>query len=125
MNVVDSSAWIEFFVQGPNSKHFRPAIHNTDDLLVPSITLLEVFKWTSKRSGRDHALRAVAAMRQGTVVNLDESLALQAAELGLQHRLPLADSVIYATARRGDAVLWTQDADFEGLEGVRYVATAD
>ena len=124
MNVVDSSAWIEFFVGGPNSDHFRTPITNTDDLLVSSITLLEVYKWTLRRSGREQALRAVAAMRQARVVDLDESLALEAAELGLKHKLPLADSVIYATARSGGAELWTQDADFDGLDGVRFFAKA-
>jgi len=120
VNVVDSSAWLEFFADGPNAGQFAKPITDLARLIVPSITLLEVFKRVLQQRDANAALRAVAAMRQGRVVDLDVEMALSAAKLGLTHKLPLADSVILATARKHQATLWTQDADFEGLEGVRY-----
>lgn len=120
MNVVDSSAWLEYFADGPNVKHFAAVIEKPDELLVPSITLLEVFKRISQQRNESAALQYVAVMRQSAVVDLDASLALRAAALGLRHKLPLADSVVYATAQAAGACVWTQDADFEGLAGVKF-----
>ena len=120
MNVVDSSAWIEFFAGGPNAKFFEPPILATEDLVVPTMVLLEVYKHIRRHQGRDEALRAVAGMKQGAVQDLDERLALYSAEIGVEYGLPLADSVILATARIHEATLWTQDSDFEGMEGVRF-----
>lgn len=119
-NVVDSSAWLEYFAGGPNAEHFANAIEDTSALVVPSITLLEVFKRIARQRDEATALQYVAVMQQGRVVELDAALAIHAADLGLRHKLPLADSVIYATAQRARAVVWTQDADFEGLADVRY-----
>ncbi|MEO5629705.1 MAG: type II toxin-antitoxin system VapC family toxin [Thermomonas sp.] len=124
MNVVDSSAWLEYFADGPNAKHFAKAIERPDDLLVPSITLLEVFKRISQQRDPSSALQYVAVMQQSKVIALDAALALHAAVLGLRHKLPLADSVIYATALQVGAQVWTQDADFEGLPGVHFWAKA-
>jgi toxin FitB len=120
MNVVDSSAWLEYFADGPKAEHFASAIEDTAALVVPSITLLEVFKRISQQRDEATALQYVAVMQQGRVVDLDAALALRAAALGLRHKLPLADSIIYATAQAARAVVWTQDADFERLDGVRY-----
>ena len=120
MNVVDSSAWLEYFANGPNAAFFAPAIEKTSDLLVPSLTLYEVFKRVLQQRDEGHALQAVAVMEQGSVIDLDAPLALIAARTSIEHRLPLADSVVLATARTHDAVLWTQDADFKGLAGVEY-----
>jgi len=120
MNVVDSSAWLEYFADGPNAEHFAAAIEKPDGLLVPSITLLEVFKRISQQRDESAALQCVAVMQQSTVVELDAALALHAAALGLRHKLPMADSVVYATAQAGGAVVWTQDKDFDGLSGVRF-----
>jgi len=120
MNVVDSSGWLEYFGDDANASFFAPAIEAVEDLLVPTISILEVFKRVTQQRGHDDALQAVAAMQQGTVVDLDPPMALLAAQLGLQHSLPLADSVILATARRFGATLWTQDADFQGLPHVRF-----
>jgi predicted nucleic acid-binding protein len=121
MNVVDSSGWLEFFADGPNASFFAPAIHKPADLLVPTVGIYEVFKRVLQQKGATDALRAVAAMQQGSVVPLDEGLALGAARLSLETRLPMADSIMLATARAYGAALWTQDKDFEGIEGVRYV----
>ena len=120
MNLVDSSGWLEYFADGPNAGSFARPIEDVASLIVPSISLLEVFKRVLQQRSETDALRAVAMMQQGRVVDLDSELALTAAKLGNDLRLPLADSVIYATARKFDAALWTQDNDFEGLEGVHY-----
>ena len=122
MNVVDSSAWLEYFADGSNAGYFAPAIENVGDLLVSTITLLEVFKRVYQQRGESAALQAVAQMQQGEVVDLDAALALTAARLGVDFRLPQADSIVYAAARVHDAELWTQDADFEGKPHVKYRA---
>lgn len=120
MNVVDSSAWLEYFADGPNADHFAGAIEDSSILVVPSITLLEVFKRISRQRDEATALQYIAVMQQGEVVPLDAGMALSAAALGLRHKLPLADSIIYATAQQLRALVWTQDSDFDGLAGVRY-----
>jgi predicted nucleic acid-binding protein len=122
MNVVDSSAWLEYFADAPNASHFAAVIEKPAALLVPSITLLEVFKRVVQQRDENAALQCIAVMQQAKVVDLDAALSLKAAALGLRHKLPLADSIVYATARSHDALVWTQDADFDGLAGVRYFA---
>ncbi|MBW6456160.1 MAG: type II toxin-antitoxin system VapC family toxin [Trueperaceae bacterium] len=119
MNVVDSSGWIEYLSGGPNAAFFRGPVEDEAALLVPTLSLFEVYRHLLRHVGRDDALSVMAAMRQGTVIDLDDRLALAAAELSVATRLALADSVMLATARAHGAVLWTQDADFDGLEGVR------
>jgi predicted nucleic acid-binding protein len=122
MNVVDSSGWLEYFANGPNADFFAPAIEDTNNLIVPSISLFKVFKRVLQQRGEDEALQAVALMQQGQVVGLDSSLALQAAKLSVDYKLPMADSIILATTQANQAVLWTQDADFNGLPDVQYKA---
>jgi toxin FitB len=122
MNVVDSSAWLEYFADGGNAEFFAAAIEATDDLLVPSITLYEVFKRVALQRSEGEALAAVAQMQRGKVIELSGTLALDSARTSLELKLPLADSVILTTARAFDATLWTQDADFEGVSGVMYVS---
>lgn len=121
-NVVDSSAWLEYFAEGPRASEFADAIEGVHRLLVPAVCLLEVFKVVLRQRGESDALQAVALMQQGQVVDLDASLALTAAKVGVEHKLPLADSIVYATAVAAGAVVWTQDQDFEGLPAVRYFA---
>lgn len=119
MNVVDSSGWLEYFADGPNAGFFAKPLENIAKLIVPSISIYEVFKRVLQQRGKDAALQAVALMQQGQVVDLDASLALNSASLSHELRLPMADSIILATARAHKAVLWTQDDDFEGVSGVR------
>ncbi len=121
MNVVDSSAWLEYFADGPNADVFADAIETTTELIVPTISLYEVFKRVLQQRGEAAALQAAALMQQGEIIELTGPLALSAARLGNQHGLPLADSIIYATARAHQADLWTQDADFDGLPAVHYI----
>ena len=120
MNVVDSSAWLKYFANGSNASFFAPAIERMEELLVPSLALYEVFKRVLQQRNEGQALQAVAVMQQGTVVDLDARLALVATRISLERRLPMADSVILATARVHGATVWTQDADFKGLPGVQF-----
>lgn len=123
-NVVDSSAWIEYFSDGPGANHFAAPIEATSRLVVPAVCLLEVFKSVLRQRGEPDALQAVALMQQGEVVALDAALALAAAKTGMEHQLPLADSIVYATALALGGIVWTQDADFEGLPHVEYFPKA-
>ena len=122
MNVVDSSGWIEFLGGGANANFFAPAISDASRLVVPTISVFEVCRWTRRELGSRRALEAMALMQQGRVVELDATLAMSAARLSLELKLPMADSIILATAHAQDAILWTQDDDFEGIEGVKYIA---
>lgn len=121
MNVVDSSGWLEYFADGPNANFFASAIEQPSELVVPSISLYEVFKRVLQQRGESDALKAAAVMQQGAVADLDAELALSAAKLSVDLGLPMADSIMLATARTHQATLWTQDADFVEIEGVRYV----
>lgn len=120
MKVVDSCGWLEYFANGTNAEHFAEAIENTEQLLVPSISIFEVFKRILQQSGEDAALQAIAIMAQGKVIDLDMSLALSAAKLSAENKIPMADSIILAAARQEQATVLTQDNDFEGLAGVEY-----
>lgn len=124
MNIVDSCGWLEYFADGPNADFYAPAIADTEHLFVPTIILLEVFKRVLQQRDEHAALQAVAILHQGQVVSLNAELALLAAKLGHAHKIPMADSIILATARHIGASVWTQDADFEGLENVRYISKA-
>lgn len=121
-NVVDSPGWIEYFADAPNAGFFEPAIEDTFSLIMPSICIYEVFKrLLAEPNGEELALRVVAAMQRGQVVELDTELALEAAKTSWETKLPMADSIILVTARTQDATVWTQDADFKGFPGVEYV----
>jgi len=121
MNLVDSCGWLEYFSEGSNADFYADAIEHLETLIVPSICLLEVFKKVLNDRGEDAAIEAVALMNQGRVVDLDASIAISAAKIGADRGLPLADSVILATAKSISALIWTQDSDFEGIEGVKYI----
>lgn len=120
MNIVDSSGWLEYFANGLNADFFAPAIEKVPELIVPTLSLYEVFRRVLQQRGEGDALQAVAVMVQGTVADLDMDLALRAAKLSIDLKLPMADSVMFATAQRYGAVFWTQDAHFDGVQGVQY-----
>jgi len=122
VNVVDSSGWLEYFADGPNAAFFAPAIEATRELLVPTLSLYEVFKRVLQQRGEGQALQAVALMQQGQVVDLTAAIALSAAKASIERRLPMADSIMLVTARLHRATFWTQDTDFDGIEGVKYLA---
>jgi len=120
MNVVDSSGWLEYFADGPNAGFFAKAIEGTSELVIPTLSLYEVFKRVLQQRGEGDALQAVAIMQQGRVMELTSTIALSAARISIDLGIPMADSVILATARSWDATLWTQDADFENIPGVKF-----
>ena len=120
MNIVDSSGWLEYFAEGGNAEFFAPAIEDTKNLLVPVICMYEVFKKLLQQSGLNEAQVHISDMKQGKIVEIDESLALSAAKLSAELKLPMADSLILATARANNATLWTQDEHFKDLDGVKY-----
>lgn len=120
-NVVDSSAWLAYFADEPGAARFAAVIEDTRRLVVPAICIAEVFRVIARQRGEGDALLAIAVMQQGTIVELDATLAVSAASCGLEHRLPLADSIVYATARQVSGVVWTQDADFQSLPDVQFV----
>jgi predicted nucleic acid-binding protein len=122
VNVVDSSGWLEYLADGPNSDFFAKAIIRTADLVVPTLSLYEVFKRVLQQRDEDDALQAVALMQQGTIVELTAPLALSAARISFNEKIPMADSIILATARAYGATLWSQDSDFENIAEVRYIA---
>jgi predicted nucleic acid-binding protein len=121
MNLVDSSGWLEYFANGQNANYFAAPIQDTNQLLVPAICMYEVFKRVSLEQGEDEALRSMGVLGLGTEVELNRDLAITAAQISLEYKLAMADSIIYATARAYDATLWTQDQHFENLPGVRYI----
>ena len=120
INVVDSSAWLAYLAGETGAEHFSAAIEDTEHLLVPAVCILEVFKVVARQRGDGDALQAVALMQQARVANLDATLALTAAKAGLDYGLPLADSMVYATAMSVDGVVWTQDDDFKDLPSVKF-----
>jgi toxin FitB len=122
VNVVDSSGWLEYLADGPGAEFFAPALEQVENLVVPTIILLEVGRVVHRQRGEEAALQTMALLEQATLADLDANLAKSAVALGATHRLPLADSIILATARAFDAELWTQDADFKGMAGVHYQA---
>ncbi len=124
MNIIDSSGWLSYFADDPSAQNFHDPIQETDTLLVPVITLYEVFKVVMRESSENEALQAVAAMQKGAVVDLTATLAMTASKLSLRHNLPMADSIILATAKHYKATLWTQDSDFSGIPGVKYFPKA-
>ena len=120
-NIVDSSGWLEYFANESNADFFAPAIENTKILVVPSISIVEVFKHILRHSSEQYAFEGIECMLQGTVIDLDIELSLNAAKLGMQHKIPLADSIILATGIAHEAMIWTQDADFKGLPQIKYI----
>jgi len=121
MNIVDSSGWLEFFADGPNAEFFATPLKNVDELVVPTISIYEVFKSVVRQRDESAGLQAIALMKQGLVVDLTTDIAMMAAKLSLKHNIPMADSIILTSGRVYQATIWTQDADFEGIEGVEYI----
>jgi len=120
MNIIDSSGWLEYFSDGPNANYYLPPLNDTSSLIVPVIIIYEVFKVVLRESAENEAIQAVAAMQKGKIIDSNVRLAMDASKLSLQYNLPMADSIILATARAHNCVIWTQDSDFRDIEGVNY-----
>ena len=119
-DILDSSAWLECLEDGPNTIHFGPILLKLPDLIVPTIVITEVRKVALKQCPHEKAEEVTRAMLSGILIHIDEDIAVSAADLFIKHKLPLADSLIYAVALAQNAILWTQDVDFNGLPNVRY-----
>ena len=120
MNIVASSGWLAYFADEPNAKYFLTPLNDSASLVVPTVTIYEVFKVVLRESGENDALQAAAAMQKGTVVALTAPLAIAASKLSIEHALPMADSLILATAQEFNAILWTQDSDLKNINNVKY-----
>jgi predicted nucleic acid-binding protein len=121
MNVVDSCGWLEYFANASNADFFAPAIQDEEHLLVPTICLYEVYKRLYQHKGKQAALEGISRLYRGIMIAFTDEIALQAAQLSLEEGLPMADSILLATARAYNAVLWTQDTHFKDIEGVQYI----
>jgi len=120
MNLVDSSGWLAYFADEQHAKHFQDPLSDPDALVVPTVTLYEVFKVVLRESLENEALQAIGAMQRGKVTDLTSSLAIAASKLSLKYNLPMADSIILATAKEHNATIWTLDSDFKNIKGVKY-----
>lgn len=120
MNVVDSSCWLEYFADTPAAAPFRAVIEDTRNLIVPTIVIAEVCRRASQLKGAQGVKQVTVQMSLGQVADLDRAIALASVQIGVELKLPLADSIILATARTHGATLWTQDAHFQNLDNVRY-----
>ena len=120
MNIVDSSGWLAYFADEPNAKHFLTPLNDTDSLVVPTVTIYEVFKVVLRESSENEALQAAVAMQKGRVVDLTASMAIAASKISLEHKIPMTDSIILATAKEFEATIWTQDSDFKNIDDVKY-----
>jgi predicted nucleic acid-binding protein len=121
MNLVDSSGWLEYFADGKNANFFAPAIEDTDSLIVSTINIYEVFKRVLIQRGEDAAIQAIALLQQGKIIDVSPTIAINAAKQSSDLKLPMADSIILTTAQSFNAILWTQDSDFQGIDGVKYI----
>jgi predicted nucleic acid-binding protein len=120
MNIVDASGWIEFFLAGTNGPKFKPVIENTSELLVSSVNMYEVHRVLSRKLPVELRDMCLQVMRRAPVIEFNDERAIAASELSLKHGLAMADAAMYAIALEHKAVLWTQDADYQGLKGVKY-----
>jgi toxin FitB len=120
MNIVDSSGWLEYFSGGSNAEHFLPPLQDPTSLIVPTITVYEFFKVVLRETSENEALQSMAAMQKGSIVALNPSIAMNAAKLSLKHKLPMAESIILATATVYECIIWTQDSDFKELKRVKF-----
>ncbi len=120
MNLVDSSGWLEYLADCKNAKFFAPAIENTDELIVSVVNIFEIYKKVLKERDENSAIQVIGLMQQAKVIDISPSIAIEAAKYSHQYKIPMADSLIYATAKMNDAIVWTQDVDFKNLDGVKY-----
>ena len=121
MILIDTSGWLEYFANGPNADFFAAAIKNDSNIIVPTIVLYELWKKIFREEGEEKAVEFVAQLKRFDVVPLDENLSISAATISSEHKLAMADSIIYATAKKYNATLWTQDSDFKTLDNIKYI----
>lgn len=120
MNLVDSSGWLEYLSDGKNADSFSTPLNDIENVIVPTICIYEVFRVVLREKGENEALQAVALMKQGNIVDLSFEISIQAARFSIDNKIPMADSIIYTTGQKYNAIIWTQDDDFKNLPGVKY-----
>lgn len=120
MNLVDSSAWMEYFADGKNAKHFAPIIQDLKNLVVSVINVSEVYKKISRHRDENSAIQAIAVMQQAEVLEITSQVAIEGSKISIQNKIPITDSLIIASARSVGAKIWTQDYDFKGLDNVMF-----
>ena len=120
MNLVDSSGWLEYLADSKNAKLFAPAIEKTDELIVSTINIYEVYKKILLEKDENTAIQVIGLMQQAKVIVVNSSIAIQAAKLSYEQKIPMADSIIYITAKQNNGIVWTQDSDFKDLDDVKY-----
>ncbi|MDX8379187.1 MAG: type II toxin-antitoxin system VapC family toxin [Gallionella sp.] len=120
MIILDSSCWLEYFLDGKGADQYAQTIENNGEIIIPTIVLHEVFKVVMRATNEDSALAAAGVLQQFSVIPIDENIAMYSARLGQEHGLAMADSMILATAQIHQAALWTQDTDFRNLPNVKY-----
>ena len=120
MNLVDSSGWLEYLSDGKNADSFSTPLNDIENVIVPTICIYEVFRVVIREKGENEALQAVALMKQGNIVDLSFEISIQAAKFSIDNKIPMADSIIYTTGQKYNAIIWTQDDDFKNLPGVKY-----
>ena len=120
MNLVDSSGWLEYLADSKNAKLFAPAIEKTDELIVSTINIYEVYKKILLEKDENSAIQVIGLMQQAKVIVVNSSIAIQAAKLSYEQKIPMADSMIYITAKQNNGIVWTQDSDFKDLDDVKY-----
>lgn len=120
MNLVDSSGWLEYFADGKNAKHYAPIIQDLENLAVSTINIYEVYKKIVQQRDEKDAIQAIAVMQQSNVIEVTEQIAVEAAKLSVANSIPMADSIVIATAQSIDATIYTQDNDFRGFKNVKF-----
>jgi len=122
MILVDTCGWLEYFTEGPLAENYAPFLEkNSQELLVPVIVVYEVYKFLKRETDEELALAAIAQLENCKLAELDSSLAMEAADISVEHRLAMADAIVYATARHYQAELISSDVDFEHLPDVNYI----
>ncbi len=121
MILIDACGWIEFFTDGPLSGQYEKHFLDLSRIITPTIVLYEVFKKVRRERQEEEVLITVAQMQKTRIIELTAEIAFTAAEFGLKHRLPMADSIVYATARTAKAQVVTSDPHFEGLDNVMFI----
>ena len=124
MNVVDSSGWIEYFIDTANADNFAPAVEKTALLIVPALSFFEVHRYLSRNADIQRRDACLEVMRRGTVIDLTAARAISASDIAQKYRLAMADAVMYSISREFNATFWTQDIDYKDLPGVSYHAKA-
>ncbi len=121
MVIVDSCGWLEWFTDGILADNYKEYLADTDNILIPSIIIYEVYKVLKREVGEEKALLAAAYMKKATVIALDDTLALAAADVSLRENLAMADAIIVATARTRNCGIVSSDADLQPLDNVKYI----